>query len=85
MLIAATAKGADTDYTKMKKYIYRLNFQCFANSIEEADKCFEENTKLVFKGKKEQPGYMSTSVSVEIISPPMYPEITEQPPVRITE
>jgi len=75
--VARSAKDSDTDVTKMKTYIYRLNFQCLANSIDEADVCFAENVQLFYQ--KNKPGHLSPCVSVEILSPPKYPEITEVP------
>lgn len=66
------AQGKQTDITKLKTYIYRLNFRCLAGDIEEADECFQKQVQLTFADKK--PGWMCPAISREIVNPPMYPE-----------
>jgi hypothetical protein len=67
LLIAATKQ---TDISKLRTYVYNLNFQCLAGDIEEADQCFIDNTQLSF-GEKHKPAWMCPNVSREILLPPM--------------
>lgn len=54
-------------------YIYKLNFQCDAEDIVEADKIFSTITKLKYQPyEKKSPleGWMSPLISVEIVRDP---------------
>lgn len=54
-------------------YIYKLNFQCDAENIVEADKIFSEITKLKYQPYvKRSPleGWISPLISVEIVRDP---------------
>ena len=67
------AKSEQTDITTKKTYTYNINFQCLADSIDEADVCFMENAQLFYipdEKKKLKPGYICPLVSVEIGSAP---------------
>jgi hypothetical protein len=67
MLTVAT--GVNTDVTVKKTYIYKINFQCLADSIEEADACFAKEAQLTY-GKKNKPGHECPLITVEVVAPP---------------
>lgn len=74
--MAATDKDANSDTELMKTYIYGIQFQCLANSITEADKCFQENAQLLY-GEKHRPGHECPLVTVQVLAPPKHPDMIE--------
>ena len=57
-----------TNIEQAKTFIYRLNFCCLADTIEQADACFAREARLTYDKK-----YLATScslISVEVLPAP---------------
>jgi hypothetical protein len=63
------AEGPNQVVEKKSTYIYRLNFECLADNIDEADVCFQKEAQL-FYGPKKLLGKLCPLISVEIVRPP---------------